>query len=111
MPRELAQENVLPFKYVPGDSIYGVSPEFIAAVEALPDKSYFVSVPEDTLCWLKRPMTMTKTYRRGGKTRTKTVLVDSDSKPLAVEELAKSANDYFWYRRKVSEGAKGAYCL
>jgi len=107
MLRELTQENVLPFKYVLADSIYGVSPEFIAAVEALPDKSYFVSVPKDTLCWLKRPMTMTKTYQWGGKTRTKTILVDPDSKPLAVEELAKNINDYFWYRRKVSEGTKG----
>jgi len=107
MLRELTQENVLPFKYVLADSIYGVSPEFIAAVEALPDKSYFVSVPKNTLCWLKRPMTMTKTYQWGGKTRTKTILVDPDSKPLAVEELAKNINDYFWYRRKVSEGTKG----
>jgi hypothetical protein len=24
-----------------------------------------------------------------------------------VEELAKNINDYFWYRRKVSEGTKG----
>lgn len=107
MLRGLNQENVLPFKYVLADSIYGASPEFIAAVEALPDKTYFVSVPKDTRCWLKRPMTMTKTYPRGGKTRTKTVLLDPDSKPLAVEELAKNINDYFWYRRQVSEGTKG----
>jgi len=38
---------------------------------------------------------------------TKTVLADADSKPMAVERLAKSINDYFWYRRKVSEGTKG----
>ena len=70
------EENVLPFKYVLGDSIYGISPEFIAAVESMPDKTYFVSVPKDTLCWLRRPMTITKEYRWGGKIRTKTVLVD-----------------------------------
>lgn len=103
----VSEENVLPFKYVLADSIYGVSPEFIAAVESLPDKTYFVSVPKDTLCWLKRPMTMTKAYRWGGKTRTKTVLVDPDSKPLAVEDLAQNINDYFWYRRQLSEGTKG----
>jgi SRSO17 transposase len=103
----LRKENVLPFKYVLADSLYGVSPEFIDAVESLPDKTYFVSVPEDLLCWLKRPMTITKTYRWGGKTRTKTVLADTDSKPLAVKDLAKNINDYFWYRRKVSEGTKG----
>jgi SRSO17 transposase len=103
----IVKENVLPFKYVLADSLYGISPEFIGAVEALTGKTYFVSVPIDTLCWLKRPMTITRKYVWGGKTRTKTVLVDPNSKPFSVEELAKNINDYFWYRRKVSEGTKG----
>jgi SRSO17 transposase len=103
----LSKENVLPFKYILADSIYGISPEFIQAVEALPDKTYFVSVSKDTKCWLKRPMTITKSYKWGGKTRSKTILVDPESKPLSLEELAKNINDYFWYRRKVSEGTKG----
>ena len=107
MLNAFSQEDVLPFKYVLADSLYGVSPEFIAGVEALPGKTYFVSVPKDTLCWLKRPMTITKEYRWGGKKRTKRVLVDPDGKPLAVKDLAKNMNDYFWYRRKVSEGTKG----
>jgi hypothetical protein len=34
MLNDLNQENVLPFKYVLGDSIYGISPDFIAAVES-----------------------------------------------------------------------------
>jgi len=103
----VVEENVLPFKYVLADCVYGISPEFIEAVEALPDKTYFVSVPKDTPCWLKRPMIITKKYRWGGKTRTKTVLADPDSKPISMEELARNINDYFWYRRKVSEGTKG----
>jgi len=103
----VVKENVLPFKYVLSDCLYGISPEFIGAVEALPDKTYFVSVPKDTLCWLKRPMAITKQYLWGGKLRTKTVLVDPDSKPISVDDLAKNINDYFWYRRKVSEGTKG----
>jgi len=107
MLNAVKKENVLPFKYVLGDSIYGISPGFIAAVEALPGKTYFVSVPKDTLCWLRRPMTITKEYRWGGQARTKTVLADHDSKPLTVEALARNINDYFWYRRQVSEGTKG----
>jgi SRSO17 transposase len=107
MLNAVSKENVLPFKYVLADSIYGVSPEFIEAVESLPDKTYFVSVPKDTLCWLKRPMTITKAYPWAGKTKTKTVLVDPNSKPLTVEDLAKNINEYFWYRRQVSEGTKG----
>ncbi len=103
------EEDVLPFKYVLSDSLYGVSPEFIAAVEALPGTTYFVSVPKDTQCWLKRPMTITKKreYRWGGKKRRKRVLVAPEAKPLTVEDLARNTNDYFWYRRKVSEGTKG----
>jgi SRSO17 transposase len=104
---DLSQEKILPFKYVLADSIYGLSPEFISAVESLVDKTYLVSVGSDTLCWLKRPMTVTKTYRWGGQIRSKTVLVDPHSKPMTVQELAKNINDYFWYRRTVSEGTKG----
>lgn len=107
MLTELHEENVLPFKYVLGDSIYGESPEFIAAAESLPDKTYFVSVSKDTLCWLKQPMSFTKTYRWGRKVLTKTILADPESKPLSVETLARNINDYFWYRRQVSEGTKG----
>ena len=103
----IVKQDTLPFKYVLADSLYGVSPEFIKAVEALPEKTYFVQVPKDTLCWLKRPMTITKQYLWGGKLRSKTVLVDPDSKPISVKELAENINDYFWYRRKVSEGTKG----
>jgi len=107
MLQAIHDEKTLPFKYVLGDSIYGESPEFIKAVEALTGVIYFVSVSKSTQCWLKRPMTITKQYRWGGKLRTKTVLVDTDSKPIRVDELAKNINDYFWYRRQVSEGTKG----
>jgi SRSO17 transposase len=107
MLNAVSKEEVLPFKYVLADSIYGISPEFIGAVESLPGKTYMVSVPKDTKCWLKRPMTITKEYQWGGKTCSKTVLVDPNSKPLSVEKLAQNINDYFWYRRKVSEGTKG----
>jgi SRSO17 transposase len=103
----LTEENVLPFKYVLADSLYGSSPEFIRAVEALPGKTYFVSVPKDTQCWLKRPMTVTKEHRWGGKKRSKRVLIAPEAKPVAVEDLARNTNDYFWYRRTVSEGTKG----
>ena len=107
MLHAVVNENVLPFKYVLADSVYGLSPEFIEAVEALPDKTYFVSVSKNTRIWLKRPMTIEKQYRWGGKIRAKTVLADSNAKPMTVEELAGNINDYFWYRRQVSEGAKG----
>ena len=107
MLQAISQENVIPFKYVLADSLYGLSPHFIQAVEELADKTYFVSVTKDSLCWLRRPMTITKEYHWGGKARQKTVLSDPESKPLTLEEIALNTNDYFWYRRQVSEGTKG----
>ena len=103
----ISDENILPFKYVLADTIYGESPEFISAVEALPGVTYFVSISADTLCWLKRPITVLKEYKWGGKVKSKTVLADMDQDPLTVAEIAKNLNNYFWYRREVSEGAKG----
>ncbi|MFZ1983217.1 MAG: IS701 family transposase [Desulfatitalea sp.] len=107
MLRTISAEKILPFKYILADSLYGMSPEFIEACEALPEATYLVSVSKKTLCWLKRPLLMTRQYRWGGRTKTKTVVADSDSKPISVEELGKNINEYFWYRRQVSEGTKG----
>jgi SRSO17 transposase len=107
MLREIHMENILPFKYVLADSVYGMSPEFIETVEAIPGATYFVSVTKSTLCWLKDPLTVHRKYRWGGQTKTKKMIADSAGKPMTVSDLAKNINDYFWYRRKVSEGAKG----
>jgi SRSO17 transposase len=107
MLKEISSEKKLPFKYVLADSVYGMSPEFIEAVDDLPGTTYLVSVRKNIHCWLKMPMIIRKQYRWGGKIRTKTFLADNESKPITIGELAKSINDYFWYRRQVSEGAKG----
>lgn len=107
MFQELQHQETLPFRYVVADTIYGNSPEFIEAVEKCNGTIYFVSIPADTQCWLRRPMTREKQYRYNGEIRVKEVLEKTEHKPISVETLAKSINDYFWYRRKVSEGTKG----
>jgi SRSO17 transposase len=103
----LAEEKILPFRYVLADSIYGESPDFIHAVESLPDMTYMVAVSSNTLCWLRRPMTMLKEYKWGGEMKTRTILADTRQNPITVETLAKNTNNFFWYRREVSEGTKG----
>ena len=105
--REIAQSGVIPFRYVVADTIYGNSPEFIEAVESLPGVTYFVSMPHDTLCWLRRPLTVKKQYQYGGELKSNRVLEATEKAPITFEAFAKSLNDFFWYRRKVSEGAKG----
>jgi SRSO17 transposase len=107
MFEEIVNEGSLPFKYIASDSLYGSSPEFIEAVDNRPGIIYFVSAPSDTLCWLQMPMVREKQYKYGGEARIKTILEKTGKSPISFCELAKSINNYFWYRRQVSEGAKG----
>jgi SRSO17 transposase len=107
MFQKLFNENVLPFKYVLADSLYGASPEFIEAVEKCVGMTYFVSIPSDTQCWLNMPILREKQYKYKGEIRTKTILEKTEKKPIKANDLAKNINNFFWYKRKVSEGAKG----
>ena len=107
MLHDLQEQKVIPYKYVLADSLYGNSPEFIDAVEKCAHLTYFVGIPSDTLCWLKRPITRTKQYKHKGQVRVKEVLEKTEEKPISFETLAMNTNNYFWYRRKVSEGTKG----
>lgn len=102
-----AVDGKLPFKYVVSDTLYGTSPDFIGAVERRPGVTYFVEVPLDTLCWLRKPMVIRKQYKYRGEFREKEVLDQGAKKPITVQAFAQSLNDFYWYRRKVSEGTKG----
>lgn len=105
MLNNLAEEGILPFKYILADFLYGVSPEFIETAKKLVGITYLASVPGKTLCWLKSPVTVEKKYK--GRQGTKTILRDTEKKPISLCTLAQNTNTYFWYRRKVSEGTKG----
>jgi SRSO17 transposase len=107
MLNSLVEDKLIPFRYVLGDSIYGLSPEFIAAVESCVGLTYFVEATADIRCWLKRPITREKQYRYKGAIHSKTVLEKTEKKPITVSTLAANINDFFWYRRTVSEGTKG----
>jgi SRSO17 transposase len=107
MFREIRSEGILPFKYVVADSIYGTSPDFIDAIEEHVGITYFVGVLSTTQCWIEGPSTETKVVTRKGKVKIKRVIVETESKPIEVAAFAKGINDFFWYRRKVSEGTKG----
>ena len=107
MFKDLENQDALPFKYIVADCLYGNSPDFIDAVDECAGKTYFVSIPFDTLCWLQKPVTRIKTYKYKGQIRSKEVVESTAKKPISTAELAKSLNDYFWYKRTVSEGTKG----
>ena len=105
--QDMVNEEILPFKYVLADSLYGSSPEFRDAIDNVVGLSYFVSVASDLQCWLKNPAVIEKGYKYKGENRTKKILGPAEKKSIKVSDLAKNINDYFWYRRKVSEGTKG----
>lgn len=107
MLQEIAQAELLPFKYVAADTIYGNSDDFLRAVEQLPGVVYFVAVSAGTFCWLQPPRTVTKEYRYNNEVRCKEYVPKSENKPVTIDDLAKSTNNFYWYRRKVSEGTKG----
>ncbi len=107
MFKNIYKEKCLPFKYVLADSLYGTSPEFLKAIDECVGLTYFVSIHSDTLCWLERPIVMEKTYKYKGEVKIKEVLEKSAKKPITVKSLAQNINDFFWYRRKVSEVTKG----
>ncbi len=107
MLEKIVAEGAIPFRYVAADSIYGNSPEFLDAVEKIPQVTYLVSIAKDTLCWLQETTAIEKSYRYGGQKRTKNIRLEVEKRPVTFEKIAKGMNDYFWYRRTVSEGAKG----
>jgi SRSO17 transposase len=107
MLRELRDAGVLPCKYVVADGLYGPSPEFLEAVEEEASPIYCVSIPADPRCWVQGPVMQTKPYTYTGERRTKQLLSTLAQEPIAVETLAKSLHNCFWYRRNVSEGTKG----
>nr|WP_320011324.1 IS701 family transposase [uncultured Desulfobulbus sp.] len=104
---EITSNQQLPFRYILADSVYATNPEFIEAAEAITGVTYLGQAPENTLCWPKKPSVIKKEYKYKGKHQSKKVLVDSTKEPISFKTLACSINDYFWYRRKVSEGTKG----
>ena len=105
MFNDLCTKGEIPFRYVLADSICGENPDFIDAVEQRIGVSYFVSVHSNTLCWLTTTYEKICNYR--GKNKKKSTLHPDKNKPISVASIAMQIHDFFWYRRKVSEGSKG----
>src|SRR5215831_18513557 len=74
MIRALYHEGIVPFKYVVADCLYGNSPDFLEAVEACVGVTSLVSIPSDTRCWLRRPVTTEKTSKYKGAIRSQRVV-------------------------------------
>ena len=107
MVQAIAQEGLLPFKYLVADCLYGNSPAFWDAMEACVGVTAFVAIPAETRGWLQRPRTEAKTYTYKGAVHAKRVVVTPTNAPRSVAALAVSLPASSWYQRTVSEGTKG----
>src|SRR5262252_335648 len=107
MLQAITHEGLLPFRYIVADSVYGNSPDFLAAIEACVGTTALVAISSETRCWPQRPATQEQLYRYKGAERTKRHLRPTASAPQSVAALAATLPAWPWYRRTVSEGTKG----
>jgi hypothetical protein len=89
--------------------VYTNSGDFLKAVENIPGVVYFLAIPSDTLFWFHGPVVTEKQFKYEGVIRSRKVVekAGANKVPVRVGEFASGLNDYFWYRRTVSEGTKG----
>jgi SRSO17 transposase len=107
MLRDFSAKQQLPFRYVLADSVYTTSPEFIETVESITGVVYLGQAPESTACWSKNPVVVKKEFTYRGRIREKKTVAIENKKPTTFKVFARGINDFFWYRRTVSEGTKG----
>src|SRR4029450_3108708 len=88
MLRSIRWEGLLPFRYIVADSVYGNSPDFLAALEGCGGTTALVAISSETRCWPQRPATQEQTYRYKGEERAKRHLRPTASAPQSVAALA-----------------------
>lgn len=99
-----AVDRGLPFRWVTGDSIYGMSPTFVQGVRAL-TKWYVVDTESVAHVWLSEPPVLPRgTGPKGGRPRAQP---KPTAKPIAVAEAATTLPAHAWRRITVAEGSQG----
>ena len=63
MLQRIRQEEILPCRYIVADSVYGNSPDCLAAIDACVGATALVALSSETRCWLQRPVTQEQAYR------------------------------------------------
>jgi SRSO17 transposase len=107
MLQRIRQEGILPFRYIVADSVYGNSPDFLAALDACVGPTALGAISSETRCWPQRPTTQEKAYRDKGAERAQRHLLPTALPPQSVAALAAPLPAWQGYRRTVSEGTKG----
>src|SRR4029434_2463687 len=107
MLRNIRQEGILPFRYIVADSVYGNSPDFLAAMEACGGATALVAISSETRCWSQRPAIQEQVYRYQGEERAKRRLRPPASAPQSVAALAATLPAAAWYRRAAHAWGQG----
>ena len=109
---ELALEMVadaaaagVPFRWVTGDSVYGVSPTFCQGVRAL-GKWYVLDSSSDARVWTSEPEIIPAGTKPPGKGRP-TTNPKPATKPERVADVVAALPASAWRRRTVAEGSQG----
>ena len=109
---ELALEMVadavatgLPFQWVTGDSVYGVSPTFCQGVRAL-GKWYVLDSSSDARVWTTEPEVIPAGRKPPGRGRP-TTSAKPATKPERVADVAAALPPSAWRRLTVAEGSQG----
>ena len=105
--RRRSQQDCLPFKYLGADTRQGNRLDCIAAAAECLGKTAGVSLPKETLCGLRAPLTETKPSRDPGEPRSTRGLHTPANPPLSCEAFATGLPAWFWFKRTVADGAKG----
>jgi SRSO17 transposase len=101
---ELTEVNILPFRYIVADCLYGNSPESVEAPDRFTGKIFSVSTPSDTRVWFQPPVVRTEEYRSRKETELRHTVSEE---PVSVSKWAEGLSGHFRYKRKVSEGTEG----
>lgn len=102
---EQAIRDGAPFRWVTGDSVYGISPLFLQTLRLL-EKWYVVDITSEVRAWSSAPemRPVGRTTMRGGRpTQNEKPL----TKPRPVDELAAELPATAWKRVQVAEGSQG----
>jgi SRSO17 transposase len=95
----------LPFRWVTGDSVYGVSPTFCQGVRAL-GKWYVLDSSSDARVWTAEPEVIPAGTRPPGRGRP-TTSAKPATKPERVADVAAALPASAWRRLTVAEGSQG----
>jgi SRSO17 transposase len=101
---EIVEKKTFDIKWIGLDSFFGRDIDFL---ESLPTHVYFfANLPCDTQVWLEKPECEIPCYHGRGRKPTRLQLVDPESKPLTVEQIA-DLDQIAWKKELLCEGTKG----